>query len=85
MVCISELQGKKQLLSKKNISLCLWFGLDHVDKPEGDWKYVLWTDVKTLHSNIRTLFHLGNVVAVLWFGHALLPLDQDGLQSLMEL
>lgn len=40
---------------------------------------------KTLHSSIRTLSHLWNMVVVVsWFGSVLLHLVQDGLPSLME-
>ena len=40
MLCIVELQRKKQLLlSKKNIAIA-----PVVDKPEGDWKNVLSMD-----------------------------------------
>ena len=35
---------RKPLLSKKNIAAHLQFAKDHVDKPEGYWKNVLWTD-----------------------------------------
>lgn len=35
---------RKPLLFKKNIASYLQFVKDHVDKPEDNWKYVLWMD-----------------------------------------
>lgn len=35
---------RKPLLFKKNIASYLQFVKDHVDKPEDNWKNVLWTD-----------------------------------------
>ena len=41
MVGMAELQGKKPLLQKEHCCR-LQFAQDHVEKPEGDWKNVLW-------------------------------------------
>ncbi len=100
MACMTVAR-RMPLLSKNNIAGHLQFAKDHIDKPEGYWRNVLWMDetkIKiwfkwealclekiTLHSSIRTLAHLWNMVVVgSWFGPVLLHLSQDGLPSLME-
>ncbi len=45
----------------------------------------MFGEKNTLHSSLRILSHLWNmVVAVSWLGPVLLHLGQDSLQSLME-
>ena len=43
---------RKPLLSKKNITPHLQFSKDHVDRPEGHWKNVLWTDETKIEGRI---------------------------------
>lgn len=44
MVIHGRIARRKPLLSTKNIAAHLQFAKDPLDKPEGFWNNVLWTD-----------------------------------------
>ncbi len=49
------------------------------------WEAIMFGEKNTLHSSLRILSHLWNMVVVVsWLGPVLLHLGQDGLPSLME-
>lgn len=57
--------GRKPLLPKKNFDAHLQFAQGHVDKPEGCWMNVLWTDEPCYVMFDNAALH---TVVVSWFG-----------------
>ncbi len=67
--------SEKGLMDGWNQNRTYWF----------KWEAIMFREKNTLHSSLRILSHLWNMVVVVsWLGPVLLHLGQDSLPSLME-
>ncbi len=98
MVCMAELQEeshcspKRKLLAKDHVDKpedywrkVLMDGWNQNRRYLFKWEAIIFGEKNTLHSSLRILSHLWNMVVVVsWLGPVLLHLGQDSLPSLIE-